>query len=105
MVSVPRPLPRTGGTPACEKQSANVSWGRCVACTASNATQCTGAKPVCDPFTNVCVRCQVDADCGGGATPVCALPSHTCVACKSNNDCYPGGGVCATFITMETVVK
>jgi hypothetical protein len=47
--------------------------------------QCAGAKPVCDPTTNLCVQCTKaeDAACSG-STPVCVAGPDTCAPCDAD---------------------
>jgi hypothetical protein len=67
----------SGAKPACEKSNLYVQYGQCVQCAEGNTSACTGATPVCDLYTSVCVGCMLDADCGTGGT--CQLPAHTCL--------------------------
>jgi hypothetical protein len=41
--------------------------GRCVACTADDATACTGVTPVCDVPSGTCVGCSFHAQCPASA--------------------------------------
>lgn len=50
--------------------------GECVACTADDATACTGATPVCEAETNTCVPCTEHSQCGEAA---CNLFSGQCL--------------------------
>lgn len=69
---------------------------------------CTGALPVCDTTTNVCVRCRATPDscdagswCNGGScAPGCGRGSdcasgqcnanHECERCRADAECLPG---------------
>ena len=81
-------VPSTVTVPACEKVAGNVHYGQCVECTESNASACTGATPVCDPYRNTCTACVWNYDCPATA-PVCTHPGHTCTKCATSDDCPP----------------
>jgi hypothetical protein len=59
--------------------------GACAACTATDTSRCTAAKPLCDTSGGggVCVSCLGNADCGG-TTPVCSAATHACVPCTAD---------------------
>jgi len=64
----------------------------CVACTATNATACTGNSPLCNATSNTCVACNGDVgtkntfDCTSSTAPFC-LVAGACGKCTSNADC------------------
>ena len=69
--------------PACLLTGTNANT--CVACTATNASACTGPNPVC-LSSNAC-GCMSNADCPASA-PRCDPQASTCVAtCTSDADC------------------
>jgi hypothetical protein len=66
--------------------------GACVECLSTNATACTGSKPVC--MGTMCVQCLPNmADACTGTTPICV--GTTCVRCSKDADCM-GPGICMT---------
>ena len=69
----------SGATPVCDTTSQI-----CVACLASS--DCSGDTPVCDTSTESCVGCLTGSDCSG-ATPICNTSTNTCVGCASDADC------------------
>lgn len=53
---------------------------------------CTGAKPICDTATNLCVGCLGNSDCAA-PTPFCDSTTNMCRGCIDNSEC-PASGVC-----------
>ncbi|MCA3015755.1 MAG: hypothetical protein INH41_25495 [Myxococcaceae bacterium] len=47
---------------------------------------CTGATPVCDSATNLCVGCTSNVHCFG-QTPYCNATTKTCAACSPTQGC------------------
>ena len=68
-----------GATPACQP------GGACGVCSATNATLCTGATPVC--FTPRRRACRAVERAVRGTTPVCNTATHTCRACAGDGEC------------------
>jgi Right handed beta helix region len=61
-----------GGTPATPYCGADLT---CVAC--KDNSQCSGAKPVCEPTAHTCQACTEDSQCGSG---VCLDTLGTCAS-------------------------
>ena len=79
----------SGATPAC-----NVTTGKCVECTTSNKTKCTGTKPVC-LGDNTC-GCTQNSECPS-TSPFCDASTKTCTnKCTKDSDCPTDKPVCDT---------
>lgn len=65
----------TPDEPVCDPTS-----GKCVQCTADDATACTGSTPVCDLAAQACVKCSDHAQCSSGA---CDLATGACFPADS----------------------
>lgn len=48
---------------------------------------CGGSTPVCDPTTEACVQCLINADCRDPNSPACDPGLNRCAACLSQTDC------------------
>ncbi len=76
------------GTPACD------AAGICAICSATNASGCPLAMPVCDVPLNTCVGCLSNANCAS-PTPICDTTALTCRACNpAKPDCSAPTPLC-----------
>ena len=83
--------------PVCKLDDPGTNQNKCVQCTASNHSACTGSTPVCDTASNTCVACLISSDCPS-SLPACDTSTHQCVACTINAHCAssPDGHACDT---------
>lgn len=68
--------------------------GACVQCSAADPAACTGtATPVCASTGNMCVGCNVNADCKDANRAACE--ANVCRACRTDQECAgkTSGGV------------
>lgn len=83
--------PRHPGDPACGELYC-VAFDTCNGCTAfTGDTTCSdvdAATPVCDPESGKCVECTAeDASACASETPVCDPESRTCAGCSEHSQC------------------
>jgi hypothetical protein len=63
--------------------------------TSACASACSGATPVCDAASGMCVGCLASADCTG-ALKACDVATKTCVACIDDSSCTDPTNTCDT---------
>ncbi len=82
------------GNEDCDRGFCDVEKGSCVECLGDDTC---GQGQVCDTLTNACITqqgCTSDFNCSG-ATPVCETASGVCVQCFDNVHC--SSGACDTI--------
>lgn len=72
----------TGATPVCD-----FATSMCVGCVTSH--DCEGATPLCDPETKTCGPCGTASECVAAdiGRPICSITTGRCVQCLSDEQC------------------
>lgn len=82
----------------------NPEDGHCVACTADDATMCTGDTPACDPLTNECTGCFEHSHCPDTACDILAgkcFPSDRIIHIRTG---LPADGECTDKVPLGGTV-
>ena len=80
--------------PFCDNTDAGTCTNNCALASPDPCGTVTdGGQPHCDPASQACVTCLVNADCTGAGKPYCKQSSHQCVACLQDIHCTTGNNL------------